>query len=119
MKLTGSEKQVLWAEEIRKEWATLLEDVKVGLDTEMVKSTRIVKDPLSGTEKKVEVEQSNITEKTKRAIRLAQSSFDPVERFSRKDLTLPNYKEELLALIKAVEDALREETSAVYWIARR
>ena len=116
MKLIGSEKQIAWAEDIKKEWRERAKVISERINAKPVKITRKTKDPLSGQETEITIEQSDITEAQKNVIGKAQKCFEDKDNPTRYINEKPDHLRDLVAKI---ERALETETDAKFWIERR
>ena len=110
-RLTGTEKQVMWAEDIRKEWQERVEILKDDALIIDYTEVRVTKDPLSGTEKTTEVKGTRVDPKMQSALTKSARCFE--EDFTAK--TLASYKIKS-SLVEKIEKALEEKTEATFWI---
>ena len=113
--LQGSEKQIAWAEDIRKEWEevikTLASDTLITDYTE----TRTTKDPLTGQEHTTEVAGTKVDAKMQKALEKAARVFEKEDLAKR---TAPHHSIRM-ELAEKIRKAIVEETEAKFWIDHR
>ena len=119
-KLTGSEKQVKWAEEIRAGFENLLPTLKDAERKVKNPTVEVVehKDPLRGTVKKVEVVKTGLTNEHEAAVSVVRPWWP--DYVGREGIIPSDKKEDFYGEVVArLEGALKNEESASYWIDRR
>ena len=137
-KLTGTEKQVAWAEDIRKRYIKTAETLKeiIAIYSDNTQKEIVDHDPLFGDEvSTVYVSQTNGT--THMAAIVSARHWGPADSKKAKDLSWKMDRaaelkaagekhserkaqvEYISATLVSLEKAIAEETSASYWIDRR
>lgn len=114
-KLTGSEKQVAWAEDIRNSWIKKLDVLKeIEKRDDVVEEIKTV-NPLDNSEHistrkhfPLSVEENIVLEEATR-------------KFTDKKILVVSgeQKEELAKLLQTIKDAANNENKASFWIERR